>query len=94
MNGEIFRDSDGKAISFAWPGGYPVVHVLHDGEILCADCVNDPSNPVHEGGENDGWRIEGSQIHYEGPDEICAHCGKVIPSAYGDPDASDDGEVE
>ena len=21
---------DGKAISFAWPGGYPVVHVMND----------------------------------------------------------------
>ena len=92
MNGEIFRDSDGKAISFAWPGGYPVVHVMNDGEVLCADCVNNPKNPVHEGGYRDGWRIEGSQIHYEGPDEICAHCGKVIPSAYGDPDASDGAE--
>jgi hypothetical protein len=26
----------------------------------------------------------------EGPDDYCAHCGKVIPSAYGDPDASED----
>ena len=65
------------------------VHVMDDGEVLCDDCVNDPSNPVHEGGECDGWRIEGSQIHYEGPDEVCAHCGEVIPSAYGDPDTAD-----
>ena len=85
MKATIFRDESGKAISYAWPGGYPVIHIMDDGECLCADCVNDPTNPVHEGGEPDGWRIEGSDIYYEGPTILCAHCNKEIESAYGDP---------
>ncbi len=33
---------------YAWPGGYEIAYVLDDGELLCADCANDPSNPVQE----------------------------------------------
>ena len=86
MIARVYRDDEGKAIKFAWPGGYTVVYLVDDGEYLCADCVNDPTNPVHEGGDADGWRLEGSDIHYEGAAIICAHCGTAIDSAYGDPE--------
>ncbi len=33
---------------FAWPGGYEIGYILDDGELLCADCTNKPSNPVQE----------------------------------------------
>lgn len=33
---------------FAWPGGYEIAYILDDGELLCADCANDPTNPVQE----------------------------------------------
>jgi len=77
------EDIIGKAEPYAWPGGYPVGYLVDDGEYLCADCVNDPSNPVHTEGLADGWRIEGyavlegSELDYDGP-ILCAHCYKVL----------------
>jgi len=67
------------AEKYAWPGGYPIGYVMDDSEFLCADCVNDPTNPVHAGGEADGWRIEGMQCLEEDCAAlmgiVCAHCG-------------------
>lgn len=83
------RDSEGRVPKYAWPGGYPMAFLVDDGEVLCADCVNDPSNPVHEGGEADGWRVEGYVVHWEGGPLTCSHCNVEIPSAYGDPDEED-----
>lgn len=80
------RDENGKLPAYAWPGGYPIVYVMDDGETLCPDCVNTEEN-VHEGGNADGWRLEAYDIHYEGPPEVCAHCGKETESAYGDPES-------
>lgn len=71
------------AESFAWPGGYPVGYLVDDGEFLCAPCVNEPSNPVHIGGDADGWRLEGravlegSAADYDGP-VYCAHCWAAL----------------
>jgi hypothetical protein len=61
-------------------GGYPLAYVMDDGELLCAGCMNDPTNPVHAGGDADGWRLEGIGVLYEtnDGDETCAHCGAVI----------------
>ena len=77
------------ADSYAWPGGYPIIYLVDDGDTLCPDCVNDSSNPVHFGGDADGWRVDGRMLHLEGPDECCAHCNRFIPSAYGDPESED-----
>lgn len=74
------------AEAYAWPGGYPIGYLVDDGEYLCADCVNDPSNPVHRGGNADGWRIEGfavlegSEADYDDMPILCAHCGRKILS--------------
>lgn len=76
----------GALPAYAWPGGYPLVYIVDDGETLCPACVNDPSTPVHESGIQDGWRLEGLQVHWEGPPEICAHCGATVESAYGNSD--------
>lgn len=73
----------GAAEKYAWPGGYPIGYLTDDGEYLCADCVNDPANPVHVGGIMDGWRVDGWQV-LEGTSEdyedgiSCAHCGAVL----------------
>jgi hypothetical protein len=60
-------------------GCYPIAYVMDDGEALCADCMNDPTNPVHSGGEADGWRFEGIDV-IEDPEceAICAHCGNTL----------------
>ena len=75
----IWRGEDGKLITWAWPGGYPVLYITKKNEILCPDCANstDPAN------EEDP-PIMGF-IHYEGPPEQCADCGKLTESAYGEP---------
>jgi hypothetical protein len=84
MSLDAIRDKDGQLPSFAWPGGYPMFYVMDDGEALCPTCANDPSNPVHEGGQADGWRIEGYDINYEDASLFCAHCSKRIESAYAE----------
>lgn len=82
------RDSKGKLPAYAWPGGYPIFYVVDDGESLCPECVNDPSNPVHEDAPNDGWRIVGYDINYEDAQLYCAHCNKCIESAYAEEEVS------
>lgn len=71
-----------KAEKYAWPGGYPIGYVCDDGGLLCGDCVNDATNPVHTADVDDmadGWRIDGF-IVIEGSEEdydstLCDHCG-------------------
>lgn len=81
------RDKDGKLPSYVWPGGYPVVYVFDDGETCCPACANgENGSEASESAEpRSGWKLEGYSIHYEGPPEVCAHCGRGIESAYGDP---------
>lgn len=64
-------------------GAYRVFAVMDDGESLCTACVRDDSNPVHVGGEADGWRIDGwsHEGEVDGTEERCAHCGRVIVEA-------------
>lgn len=69
-------------------GGYPIGYLMDDGEFLCADCMNDPTNPVHCGGEADGWRfeglqvLEGSAVDYDG-EITCAHCRFMLVEFEG-----------
>lgn len=84
-------DLEGKASSmnfpfapaekYAWPGGYPIGYVMDDSEMLCGDCMNEPSNPVHAGGEADGWRLEGLQV-LEDPSEE-EHCAQCLTAFHG-----------
>lgn len=80
------RDSEGKLPAYAWPGGYAVAYVCNDGEYLCATCVNDPKNPTHEGGDADGWRLDGyitADWHDTGEgDWVCVNCGRVIDCTH------------
>lgn len=75
---------------YAWPGGYPKVLIMSDGECLCSKCARSEYRAISaatRAGLRDGWRAEGVDIHWEGPAETCAHCNAEIESAYGDPDA-------
>ena len=60
-------------------GGVRLIAIMDDGESLCETCVRDQTNPVHRGGDGDGWRIEGwtTTGDLEEPDH-CAHCNKTI----------------
>ena len=77
------------ADAYAWPGGYPILYLMDDADVLCSDCVNSNLNPAHFGGIADGWRVEGRDIYWEGAPMHCAHCDKAIESAYGDPEGND-----
>lgn len=80
-----YRGEDEKLPAYAWPGGYAIAYLTDDGEYLCAACVNDESNPVHEDEPDDGWRVIGyntADWHDIGdPDWTCAHCSADIHAA-------------
>jgi hypothetical protein len=69
-------EEKGKLPSYAWPGGYPIVYVDSDNSTLCADCATKSIN------DQDDFLL-----HEEGPAIACDNCGKIINSAYGDPEA-------
>jgi hypothetical protein len=79
---KLRADNNGKVPKYAWPGGYPIYYVTRDGGALCPDCVNDPRNPVHDNGRNDGWLVDAYDVNYEQHDLMCDHCNKQIEAAY------------
>lgn len=91
-NLEIWKDEEGKLISYAWPGGYPVVYYAKDGEVICPDCANGENGSRcqekldDDCPDDDQWTLVAGDIYYEGPPLSCSHCNKEIESAYGDPD--------
>ena len=66
----------------AWPGGYEVIAVLHDGELLCSHCVRE------------NWREVVDETKYDMADqwkvvcivtsdwlenyERCVHCNRLL----------------
>jgi hypothetical protein len=71
-----FRGEDGKFISNA--EGYPVIYIDSEGSIHCAECAS-ATDPVLD------YPIVAGHIFYEGEQETCASCDKVLESAYGNP---------
>jgi hypothetical protein len=66
-----------------WPGGYLLVLVMDDGEVLCPDCVASEFSQIshsHRHDIKDGWKPVGMMILEESPDgdTMCAHCNKVL----------------
>lgn len=79
--------------SFVFPGGYPIVYMMGDGEMMCPDCANGKNGSLarlpNEAGDNEDkqWTIVSAFAHYEGEPIVCCHCNAEIASAYGNPDA-------
>ncbi len=75
---------------YAWPGGYPIYTVMADGALLCPDCARHNFRQIVEATRDNKWRNDwsalGAEIYWEGPTQHCAHCGKPLESAYGDPE--------
>ncbi len=89
--GTIPRDDAGKLVSYAWPGGYPVFYVVADSGVLCPDCARMAEHENLSGWQEDPqWNIIAADINYEATDLYCDHCGKRIPSAYAEDDATED----
>ena len=87
----ILRDVKNAARNkYAWPGGYPLLLILSDGETLCVKCAKSEFRAIASATiarRRSDWRCEGVEIHYEGPPAYCAHCNAATESAYGDPEA-------
>ena len=83
----LHRDSTGKFPAYAWPGGYPMIYLVDDGETLCPACANgeNGSEASEDALPRSGWRLVAADVHWEGAPVVCAHCGAAIESAYGDP---------
>lgn len=73
---------------YAWPGGYPTVLIMMDGEVLDAKCARENyrqiRNTMRGNDRGDSWSPAGVDVHWEGSPLHCAHCNAEIPSAYGE----------
>ena len=75
---------------FAWPGGYPLLYVTHDGCVLCADCAKADADAFYaDDSFDDGADLEMSVgPNWEDPSLYCDECSERIESAYAEDDAS------
>lgn len=83
MNINAMKDENGKLISYAWPGGYPVYYIDKDGSVLCPDCAQ---KSLDDPDELPNFKPIAGDVYYEGPVIYCEQCNAEIESAYGDPD--------
>lgn len=67
---------------FAWPGGYPCALLMADGEFIDAKAARENYRLIRRELGRD-WTPVDIFIHWEGEPLICAHSGRLIPSAYG-----------
>ena len=71
---------------YAWPGGYPLFVVTHDGEELCAQCVEENLGLIVTATANVGtdqqWQAEEQGVNWEDESLFCAHCNRSIEVAY------------
>jgi hypothetical protein len=78
-----------RAGPYAWPGGYPLFVISHDGSPLCFDCVRAEWHQVvwdYLNNVSTGWRCDAIDTNWEDPDLRCDNCGKRIESAYAEPE--------
>lgn len=70
---------------YAWPGGYPLIYIMYDGEVLCHKCIKDNyklvAKATHDK-DKSGWGFQCADINWEDNNCYCAHCGNKIDSAY------------
>ena len=89
--------------AYAWPGGYPIWYYDGDMNSLCAECASKAIAEFLEMRKDaalDGYLYDDysdlpqhMDVRYEGCDEYCAECNKVLETAYGDPFAEEEGET-
>ena len=79
---KLKESNNGTLPAYAWPGGYPVIYITDDADVMCPKCANEEEN-VHFTGDADGWRIDAYDVFYEGAAVNCCNCNERIESAYG-----------
>lgn len=72
---------------YAWPGGYPLFGVFHDGGACCHKCARAERSSIATTTGTDGWALVALEANWEDPALFCAHCGERIESAYAEPEA-------
>ena len=78
----------GDLISYAWPGGYPLVYMNAWGWCMCPSCANKTEDNARDP-ENNVFDVEMPDyvhVHLEGPPIECDLCSAMIESAHGDPE--------
>jgi hypothetical protein len=88
----MYHDVDvpfGTLDPYVWPGGYPIHYYPRSrtglvGDELCAKCTE----KLRDVGEFPYGLAQDTYL--EGPEVNCEECGKIMPSAYGDPDGDDE----
>jgi hypothetical protein len=76
-----------RAGPYAWPGGYPMFFITHDGAALSFATVRKEWRNVvwdHLHKHGTGWGIEGCDVNWEDTNLFDDHTGERIESAYGD----------
>lgn len=68
----------------AWPGGYPTYCVMADGGVIDAQSARENYRLIRRETGKD-WTLVGVDVHWEGPPLVCDHSGRLIDSAYGEP---------
>jgi hypothetical protein len=72
---------------YAWPGGYPLYFITHDGEALSFASVRKNLATILDSiahNHKDGWRVVACDVNYEDSTLTCADSGERIESAYGE----------
>ncbi len=80
-----FYVSESTLMSYAWPGGYPILYLDASNSTLCPECASKELQSDLPAFQPIAWFI-----HEEGPVIYCEDCNAPIESAYGDPEESDD----
>ena len=85
---QLFIRSNG----YAWPGGYQCALLMADCESIDAQSARENYRQIRRNmAPNDPYAIDwtptGVFIHWEGAPIVCAHSGRQIESAYGDPES-------
>lgn len=73
---------------YTFPGGYRKLLVMYDGEFLCHACTKENDKLIYWSTLNhdrSGWDAAGVEVYWEGPAELCAHCGEELAAEYGNP---------
>ena len=76
MNLDEIRNDDGKLPACAWPGGYPMLYLDKEDNVLCPKCANR--------GVDQSQEVTAYDVNYEDPSCYCNDCGDRIESAYAE----------
>lgn len=71
----------------AWPGGYPLYFITHDGATLSFQAVKDERQLIEDSIKDkcdDGWWVVAVDVNWEDTSLYCDHTNEKIPLAYGD----------